>query len=573
MANFEEKILAYLDGSLPEADREDVLAGISGEHAHSSERALFDAHLRLQDLYSVVRKPVSAPLALQRELATQIPVLAIKLPYLAAPSDRRNRFAAGWLGSIRSSWINVFLLLAALLLAGGVWYFATEHGSPVTHGSQSGVSEKTLSNGMGTPSNNNGTGNAPRNTASTGSNMANSVSGHSNAALQLKGMQRTLTTNGTPTNAFANRSANNSVGSNGTTTTGSAIKNSSGNRSVNNSVGTKGTLATERTIKNGSTNRIANNSAESNGAATPKGAIKNGSANRIANNSVGTKGTATTERTQQDGSTTTSHENPPTAVNTPPQQLPPATVIPLQEKPPEPPPLDLRAIGIREQPISYRLQHDILNQYPIEENASSFMPLRVYASAGERFITPSPSSALSQYVLDNKKVYSGNFFAPSYEAGVEYEFSPWTSAGVRVGQTSFAQYQPFTHGTSANQYSQFYNQFSDDYVNSVPAFWCALSATETFNPQDRMRYSVSLAGGPAFTTPSVAWLGMAEASAAYDLTPALLFRGGVSFDISRVNQGNSSNPQNITQGIITASSGGALTSRAIGITLGLSFHP
>ena len=125
MANFEEKILAYLDGSLSEADRKDVLAGISGEHA--SERALFDAHLRLQDLYSVVRKPVSAPLSVQRELAAQIPVLAIKLPYLAAPHRRRNRVAAGWFSAMPSSWVNVFLLLAAVLLAGGVWYAVTTH--------------------------------------------------------------------------------------------------------------------------------------------------------------------------------------------------------------------------------------------------------------------------------------------------------------------------------------------------------------------------------------------------------------------------------------------------------------
>ena len=105
MANFEEKILAYLDGSLSEADREDVLDGISGEHAHSAERDLFNTHLRLQNIYSAVRTPVSAPLSVQRSLAAQIPVLAIKLPYLAVQDERRDKFAAGWLSSIRSSWV------------------------------------------------------------------------------------------------------------------------------------------------------------------------------------------------------------------------------------------------------------------------------------------------------------------------------------------------------------------------------------------------------------------------------------------------------------------------------------
>src|ERR1017187_6237965 len=127
MANFEEKILAYLDGSLSEADREDVLDGISGEHTRFDERELFNTHLRLQNIYSAVRTPVSAPLSIQRELAAQIPVLAIKLPYLAAHDERRDKFAAGWLSSIRSSWINVFLLFTLVLLAGGVWYVVSDN--------------------------------------------------------------------------------------------------------------------------------------------------------------------------------------------------------------------------------------------------------------------------------------------------------------------------------------------------------------------------------------------------------------------------------------------------------------
>src|SRR5665213_1867123 len=90
---FEEKILAYLDGSLSSEEREDVLAQISGGEARATR--LFNAHLRLQDLYGLAAKPTSAPLALQRELASKVPVLAMKLPYLAMPEERRKR-AAGW---------------------------------------------------------------------------------------------------------------------------------------------------------------------------------------------------------------------------------------------------------------------------------------------------------------------------------------------------------------------------------------------------------------------------------------------------------------------------------------------
>src|SRR5665213_2875810 len=92
MATYEEKILAYLDGSLSGEEGEDVLRVAQASPPAS---ALFEAHMRLESLYALAAKPVSAPLALQRELASKVPVLAIKLPYLAMPEERRKR-AAGW---------------------------------------------------------------------------------------------------------------------------------------------------------------------------------------------------------------------------------------------------------------------------------------------------------------------------------------------------------------------------------------------------------------------------------------------------------------------------------------------
>jgi hypothetical protein len=73
VATFEEKILAYLDDSLPSEEREDVLAQIADGDARATQ--LFNAHVRLGSLYALAAKPVSAPLALQRELASKVPVL------------------------------------------------------------------------------------------------------------------------------------------------------------------------------------------------------------------------------------------------------------------------------------------------------------------------------------------------------------------------------------------------------------------------------------------------------------------------------------------------------------------
>lgn len=95
-----------------------MLAQIAGGDARATQ--LFNAHVRLGSLYALAAKPVSAPLALQRELASKVPVLAMKLPYLAMPEERRKR-AAGWLWELPSFRMNVILILLAALLAGGIW--------------------------------------------------------------------------------------------------------------------------------------------------------------------------------------------------------------------------------------------------------------------------------------------------------------------------------------------------------------------------------------------------------------------------------------------------------------------
>ena len=118
---FEEKILGYLDDTLPEQEREEVL-----HEAHSSReaRALLDAHVRLGSLYVLTARPVSAPLDIQRELAAKVPILAVKLPYLAAPEKRRKGIVA-WFWESR---LNVLLLLLATLLVAGIWYVVSNGG-------------------------------------------------------------------------------------------------------------------------------------------------------------------------------------------------------------------------------------------------------------------------------------------------------------------------------------------------------------------------------------------------------------------------------------------------------------
>jgi hypothetical protein len=519
MPNFEEKILAYLDGSLSEADRAEVLAKISGEHG--SERALFDEHLRLQDLYSVARKPVSAPLALQQELASQIPVLAVKLPYLAALGERRNRFAAGWLGSLRSSWVNVSLLFASLLLIGGVWYAVKTN----THHLSTSVTNVTASGPSNSSSPNAASGNPPSNVAplnvnASNANASNASAAHSNPSL-------------------------------------TDASYSTGNRSY----------ASHPTILHSTRSGIGHAGGMSSMSSSD---VRNASQNGNNSNSAVVKGTSTTEVALNNSSTIASQKNIPVEERVASDVNHPIGDNPSNTDLADLPQLPLHSVDVDSvEPVSFHPQRIASIIYPDEGNSSDFVPLRVYALGGSRYLMPF-SKQLSPYVNETKTGVTGNTMVPTLEAGGDYEITPWTSAGVRMGLTNFAQYQSFTHSSS----SILFSQYSDDSVKSVSSLWCALAVTQTFNPFDKTQFSLSLAGGPAFVQP-VAWLGMIAANISYDLSQTFMLRLGASYDIEQVKQstaGISSEP-NSTAGFITSSTGGALTSSAFGLNIGISFHP
>jgi hypothetical protein len=256
--------------------------------------------------------------------------------------------------------------------------------------------------------------------------------------------------------------------------------------------------------------------------------------------------------------------NPVAAINPSARQIPTAPENALNLAP-----LPLHSVNATAgQPASVHNQYTPSIIHLDQENTSGYTPWYVYASGGSR-IMRAPN--LSQYVTDNNLGRNGIMIEPSYEAGAEYEITPWTSVGVRAGLTNFAEYRSISYsGTSPILNSQYY----DVEVQANSAVWCALAVTETLNPQDQTRYALSLAGGPAFTAP-VAWMGMVEASISYDLSPTLMLRGGVSYDMEQVKQssGGANATPSSTTGIIIASPGGALTSNAFGLNLGISFHP
>lgn len=110
----EDKILEYLEGSLGESERAELLETLS---VSPEKRALLEEHLRLKDLFALGRKPFSVPVETERELARRIPIIGRYGDNLAP-----TRWAfSGVRRFIGSRPIGV-AAAAMLLLAGLGWY-------------------------------------------------------------------------------------------------------------------------------------------------------------------------------------------------------------------------------------------------------------------------------------------------------------------------------------------------------------------------------------------------------------------------------------------------------------------
>src|SRR5882724_2752168 len=74
---FEDNILAYLDGSLDEESRAELLHTLS---VSPEKRALLEEHLRLRELMAFGHKPLNIPVVAERALGARIAILAAAIP-------------------------------------------------------------------------------------------------------------------------------------------------------------------------------------------------------------------------------------------------------------------------------------------------------------------------------------------------------------------------------------------------------------------------------------------------------------------------------------------------------------
>jgi hypothetical protein len=127
MRSFEERILAYLDGSLNSSDRADLLHILS---VSPEKRAILEGHLRLREILASGHKPLDVPATVERSLAKRIPVLS---PEYAHENEEVLDYATSsggfgllanfmrYVGMVLSP-VPVRVVTASLLIAAGLWF-------------------------------------------------------------------------------------------------------------------------------------------------------------------------------------------------------------------------------------------------------------------------------------------------------------------------------------------------------------------------------------------------------------------------------------------------------------------
>ncbi|MDP4200735.1 MAG: hypothetical protein Q8922_09495 [Bacteroidota bacterium] len=495
MAQIEEQILAYLDGSLDPSEREEVLRAITD--SPEGRRAL-DAHVRMGDLLTHAAKPVSAPLETQRALASKLPLLSVMLPYLAAPVQDR-RVATSWFGA-RSTQLAIAAAVLGIVGA-GVW-FALNNSHP--------SSSLQRSDNLIQSSHSTSNSSAPY-VDQLASNGSREGEAHEGAA----------TTHGS--------------------TAPSAALHASSNRSARHLAKIASTTPDGTTrLRAGATELPAGS------AHLPAVAIRVPAGN---------------------GSDAVT---PSTPVGSSAQNAQSSDAIP---------PIALASAEPRLPPTDRQSHNSNLPHFMLERGASSYVPLRMFINANQHN-TWLPDAPLTKRTMDSQMgVTSGSEMSSGFEGGLEYEISPWLSAGARVGYSRFYQIQTYSYYALSPYSEDLVQRYSDAYVGSVNAYWAGVAMRYEFNPQDRLRFGASGVLGLAFIPGSLSGLGMFEFSGNYSLFNFLALEAAVSVDASQVSP-----KQSATTGVASNASGplgvvtvgpnrDKLTSFGVGARFGLAFHP
>ncbi len=513
MATFEEKILAYLDGSLPSEDREDVLGAV---HSSPEQRALFEAHLRLEEIYSLVAKPTPAPLALQRELASKVPVLAVKLPYLATERERRNTAAVGflenassWLRSLKASTLNAVLIIALALLAGGVWYLSGNHNAPVS-------------------------GNGGSANSGSGANGGNAVNGGS--ATNGAGVTNGGGFSGGPSGNAPQNIAPNTSGQYSTKEAAGGNRVGHSSHWSPKSTGATGGLGTTTTF---GTNRTTRTATQNNAGSPESHATKNLSENASNNN-----GSAKSNEL------------------------------------PELPPLVLRSVEMAQSgPATVHTAKAIPIGSTMSGNTSSFTPVKFFAVDEYRYSPIKPQADPSNYARNvTGSQWNNSVQTQAVEVGADYEIDPWFAVGLRGGVESFVEAHDISHTESFAGYPLLTRTINEAVLLSLQKPWTCVAATYSPMPANKFSYSFTAGAGAAFVT-NIAPMVRGEAALHYQLSDAFALRAAASYEadwISAINETNiNANGSSPSANGVTVNSSvtGRSMMQAFGISLGLSLRP
>lgn len=286
--SMEEAILQYLDGTLPEKERAELLQQVAANPQH---KALMDAHIKMRELFGEEKEPKPTPLYIQKSLAEKIPVLAQRLPYLVEGGNiARNTAtavttgAASWTTRYLGSKLSIWLVAGALTTAVTflVWNWPNSTTTPQSASPQNTTANAPIASQPG----------LPVDTQVARSNAENTP--HSSSGNAQKDVEGTVTTSNKPVTADKSAAANKPAVNSAATPQTSPVAKDASHASANNASAVSSNSGsnvapivrkekTHKTIANHATNDVAEHRTATTISADRSTSTKTKSNNQVVN--------------------------------------------------------------------------------------------------------------------------------------------------------------------------------------------------------------------------------------------------------------------------------------------------
>ncbi len=463
----EERILAYLDGNLTEAESAELLHQLS---VSPENRIILEQHLKLNEMTRLAQKPFAVPEELEASLSKRLPIIMTgsQATGTSAPTITKS----GSLLSLLRQYPLRFALGGLLLLfcGGAAYHFLSPQEIAVPEARNSISPSSPVTNPSGDIT-------TPTPATTNSSNTQNSSAAGSSFTTTDRSASMT-TSSAASSHTIADAAHRQSPAHSSSSTRNVEHRNSIDRSVAKNTSGSSTAIHSNAPKGSSSTHSVAVN--ENGGITTNNSSSKNAGI-PSAQTTIGTADAAVA-------------------------MVPQTSVL-----------AEANASSLPIQPVADAKNRRSFNTLETLRNPErSNFSARVGGTVMDAFINV-PSG-------NNSYTARHDF---GFSLGVDYHFMPEFAVGAEFGQSSILVVSPQTTiETSVGD--QLNHIVAHTYTNTLSALYGRLAARYVFAPFNQIHYEVSFEGGALFTQSLSPMVGL-QGLLCHTLSDAFEFQGGLSF--------------------------------------------